>query len=114
MGYSCTAIADLVLEAIMKQVENVFHNGKKMQNTWIYKEKQFFTERGKENFDGAITGSLWYIYPKGHLWEDKCQRRGNFRIEANGIIHSFPYIPLEVKRKAVIKANEKYQNLFVK
>ena len=53
----------------------------------------YFWERGKENPDGAITGSVWRIELDG------CYPAGRFRINADGTIgRGFPFLKMKGAR----------------
>jgi len=94
MGYSCTAAAALKLEAIMKGLREagltVYHNGRPMTNTWKRGKDTLFYERGRENPDGAITGSIFSISGR---------RVGSFRIEPDGQVTRFPGIPKGIREQ---------------
>lgn len=83
MGYSCTVDASNMLGVIGKWYAT---NGN--PNILTIKEKQYFFERGKEQPDGAITGTLYLMLPN-----DMCRKAGNVRIEPDGTLTRFPAIP---------------------
>ena len=65
MGYGCTAKAGMVMDT--------FRGDGGSSNVWHYKGVEYFWEQGRENADGAITGSVWTTtgYCKGKL-PDQC------------------------------------------
>ena len=74
MGYSCAAKADYVL--------NTFRGDGESSNTWRGPDgREYFYEVGRENRDGAITGSVWCM--DGY-------RKGSFRIARDGRIERAP------------------------
>ena len=81
MGYSCTVAADKVLDNISKKCLAQTQS----QNCFEVNGTSYFWERGREQVDGAITGSIWKIIAKGQH-KGKCIRAGSFRIEADGIL----------------------------
>ena len=81
MGYSCSAMASLVLDGIM---ETVRRDGESA-NVWFHKGEKFMWERGRENADGAITGMVRRFTPMGRVL-----LIGSFRIEQDGVITRFP------------------------
>jgi hypothetical protein len=81
MGYSCAAMASLVLDGIMK---NVDRDGKS-QNVWSHNGEKYMWERGRENADGAITGTVYRFVNDGEILPV-----GGFRIEHDGNINRFP------------------------
>lgn len=96
MGYSCSATAHETLEKISEMIGSI--PGPK--NQWKNGDKSYFYEIGKENYDGAITGSIWRIeslYGK---------RVGSFRIENDGTVTRFPYLTSDIKDK-IIKNKKK-------
>lgn len=78
MGYSAAAAAISVL--------NTFTTEDATSNTWTYSGKSYFYEVGKENRDGAVTGSVWRVFSDG-----RAERAGSFRIEPNGAITRAPF-----------------------
>lgn len=88
MGWSCTYQAGMALELIK---DNLLSRS----NSWIGDNgNEYFFEIGRENNDGAITGSIFEIYDGKHI-----KRVGGFRIEPDGKIKRFPYLPNKVKEK---------------
>lgn len=88
MGYACAAAADDVLQVLSET--GIFTS----QNSWTDKRKEYFFEIGKENEDGAITGSVWLMTGS---------KVGGFRIEPNGYISKFPHIPKKYKEEAMLQ-----------
>jgi hypothetical protein len=87
MGYSCSARANYVLD----QVEFLEEFDSKSPN---YK---YFIEIGKENNDGAITGTVYmftggWFTDKDYLQTRPIKKYGSFRINPNGTIARFPGI----------------------
>ncbi|KKM03424.1 hypothetical protein LCGC14_1774580 [marine sediment metagenome] len=85
MGYSCTAVASNVLEFMLSDLAKNVGNG--TSNGWFNNGCEFFFEQGKENDDGAITGSIY------RLLNNQCFRAGSVRIAPDGIIERFGHIP---------------------
>ena len=97
MGYSCSTIANNVLNFIIASVNNTDSS-----NEWTFNGKRYFYEVGRENRDGAITGTVWRFQPDGvHV-----KRAGSFRIEPEGEISRFPHVPNEVRAKARKKLDD--------
>lgn len=81
MGWSCTALAGDVLDAVRAAcIEDTGSS-----NRWRGKSHCYFFEVGRENLDGAITGTVWREAP-GNL----CYRSGSFRIEPSGRVSRGP------------------------
>lgn len=87
MSYSSTAIANLSLEQIQRQLTDDFDPNRLPVNYWQHKGRQYFAENGQENEDGRITGTIWRDHStlKGH-----CERAGGYHIAADGRILLFP------------------------
>jgi len=82
MGYSCTAAADIVLRSI----EEMFPS---RSNFWKGDDgKEYFREGGREQVDGAITGTVIRMDGK---------KMGSLRIEPNGFVTRFPYLPKRIR-----------------
>ena len=80
MGYSCTADADLTMREIMEA------SGDNSSNSWTHENGfRYFSQIGRENADGAITGSVLKILKNGD-----CKRSGGFRIDSYGSVIRFP------------------------
>lgn len=75
MGYSCGRIASLRMDAI----SDACFKQTGMANTFEVNGNKYFYEIGKENRDGAITGTL-----NKFTENNRCKRAGTFRVEANG------------------------------
>ena len=89
MGYSCAAIARIVEEKLINQLKA--HSGSeiKSSNTWKHKEYYYFAETGREQSDGAITGSVHKMCDFNST-EGNCIKVGTYRIEPNGRVSRFP------------------------
>lgn len=86
MGYSCTVKAMRVLDAITRFC--VQSTGS--SNAWRSSDTNegFFNEVGREQRDGAITGTVFRSISETHA-----RRYGSFRITPDGKIARFPGIP---------------------
>src|SRR5262245_1471890 len=80
MGYSCTQDAQSSLAVISK-----FYATAGNSNILTIKGRLYFFERGREQADGAITGTLMLDLENGY-----CQKAGNVRIAPDGSIVRFP------------------------
>jgi hypothetical protein len=88
MGYSCTVDASNMLGVINKMCG--------LKDGWLHiNGKKFFFERGRENADGAVTGTLMM-----DLGNDYCRKAGNVRINADGTIARFPGLTAKDKDEA--------------
>jgi glucose/arabinose dehydrogenase len=54
-------------------------------NAWDYKGQTYFYQIGRENADGAITGTVFRNLPDG----EHCRRAGRVRIEPDGTISAW-------------------------
>jgi hypothetical protein len=82
MGYSCARKA----MEVVKVWQNWCYKNFDSQNAYIHNNTRYFFEIGKENGDGAITGSIWRFMPDGiHV-----KKSGSFRIESDGTITRAP------------------------
>jgi hypothetical protein len=106
MGYSCRRAAGLCVDAIERQIIPVTWPS----DTWKYQGNEYFWERGREQDDGAITGTVWLVYDKPGLYINEkptrlCHKVGSIRVEGDGKLTRWPCIPREV-RKNVLKMYE--------
>ncbi len=97
MGYSCDAAAAHTMDAIGTLLNLPSSNG--MPDGGFY-------ERGRENADGAITGTVWKPLndAAGHVI-----RRGGYRIEPDGKVTRFPGLPAPLLRQAEQIGKQTYQ-----
>ena len=108
MGWSCAASAGKVLRYISACIVERHGN----QNQWETPKGKFFFETGRENADGAITGTVWRVHPAGvpftsrgreYLYDnDRVTRAGGYRIEADGTITRFPHLPKDIRKAATV------------
>jgi hypothetical protein len=97
MGYSCSAAASMTQKAMLRELEldKLATSG----NGWKHNGQEYFLEQGRENPDGAITGTVYRVK------DGYCYRSGGVRIEKNGIITRWPCVPQEyIKRAEAIGA----------
>jgi len=92
MGWSCSYKAMQTLEKIFNELEK--RKLKILANGWKYKNNEYFLQLGKENKNGAITGVIYKIIDHKGL----CKKVGNFKIDSDGKIIRFPYLPKEIKK----------------
>lgn len=94
MGYSCTVAADDSLDAIEQYLRQFFPfltaKGDISGWAWKFGEDEYFFERGRENVDGAITGSVYRMFkwcnPATGIIEERCRKVGSVRIEPDGTV----------------------------
>ena len=103
MGYSCTKNADDILKNINDILQSKYHN--KLPKTKNGQVNDFsvpngFFEIGKENYDGAITGTVWkFQKDTSEISKNSyIKKAGSFRINPNGFIKRFPLLPKEIKK----------------
>lgn len=106
MGYSCTKIASLTHQALLKILQETEQNPNNptSSNMWMKKGVEYFDERGRENDDGAITGSVYQSNGS------TCRFKGSYKINADGTIARFPTSSakqrLQAEQEAVKRFNE--------
>jgi len=89
MSYSCTTKAMESFDQLIIQLKSA---GQKIEtnNGWEKKGIFYFHEIGREQKDGAITGTI-YKHIIGSLSVNNfCRKTGTFRIEPDGKITRFP------------------------
>ena len=94
MGYSCTAAAHKTLERLL-EVATRLGPVDNSSNTWEFKGHRYFYEQGRENADGAITGTIFVMLDEG-----RCKPAGSLRINPDGKIVRAPHFPAEAKKPA--------------
>ena len=83
MGYSSTIKASFVMDSLMILLQSSSPRINSY-NAWEKKGIKFFHEIGREQKDGAITGTV-----HRYISDDLCKVAGSFRIESNGKISRF-------------------------
>ena len=102
MGYSCSKNANDSLDKINNILQDEYTT--KLPTTKDGEVIDFtvpngFFEIGKENYDGAITGTVWkFIGSYGSNGNFNCNKVGSFRIEPSGFITRFPLLPRDIKK----------------
>jgi len=71
-------------------------------NVWENEKGKFFAETGKENADGAVTGTVWRFVD-----ENRAVKAGSFRIEPNGVVTRFPGVTKAHREAASLIAEAK-------
>ena len=84
MGYSCAAKASMVHSALLVELQKA-DPSERSSNVWTFKGEKYMEERGRENGDGAITGTVSRFLPN-----DRVRRAGGYRIDPDGKIVRFP------------------------
>jgi hypothetical protein len=107
MGYSCTQKAALVLDALMVQLQARSDRDDLGSNVWTYQDREWFYEIGREQADGAITGSVYFIYDDGQT----VSRRRHFRINADGRIIEWPGTDYRIRWTAYQAGMAEYQRI---
>jgi hypothetical protein len=127
VGYSCTAKASLVLAAIQSVMDKAMPDDKSSN-----KLPNGFWERGREQPDGAITGTVFKtvrILSDAERAEaaakmgggaqpdwigNPCVRAGSFKISADGKIVRFPQLTKAQRKMAEMAGNvaftERYES----
>ena len=106
MGYSCTAKASYVLQAILSLLQERGTDKGKTSNGWSNKGTSYFFEQGRENKDGAITGTV--IEYSAH----SSRSVGGARIEPNGTISRFPTTTAKMRGAAEEKGKNEYRRVY--
>ncbi len=110
MGYSCTAAAAYTEEAMIEVLhETSTSENQKSSNVWDYNGKRFFVERGREQRDGAVTGTVWRFLPGN----THCRKAGSVRIEPDGKITRWSGSNAQQRKRAEEQGNATYQQRHV-
>ena len=102
MSYSCSKKAGDTLENINNVLQSEYSNQLPTTKTGDiidFTVPNGFFEVGKENYDGAITGTVWKFQGTfDDTGKFNCKKSGSFRIEPTGFITRFPLLPKEIKK----------------
>ena len=105
MSYSCTVKSSLVLEHLEAQMQAA-GNETNSSNGWTCKGKEYFFERGQEQDDGAITGTVYLTI------NNLCYKKGPVRIEPNGFISRFPTSNKTQRNSAMTTGLVKFHEIY--
>ena len=94
MGYSCASAAGDVYDAIGRGCAEQTRSG----NSYEFRGNRYFLERGREQRDGSITGTVYKCLPN-----DMAIKAGTFKIGADGTILRAHSILKEFARKHMRK-----------
>ena len=101
MGYSCTAAASFTMDAIGKLIGGIASNA--MPDGGFY-------ERGREQPDGAMTGTVWASIAGD---PNHCRKRGGFRINPDGKVARFPGLNRGLLTKAERMGAKEYKRIYM-
>lgn len=103
MGYSCNAASGYALDYIRDEVSLKLPAGSSngMPDGGFY-------EVGRENADGAITGTVWKPWAED---PSRVVKRGGFRIEPDGTVSRFPGLKKEVRLAATAFADKRMKEV---
>ena len=104
MGYSCNAASAFALDWIRNNVSLALPAG-----TSNGMPDGGFWEVGRENADGAITGTVWKPWAPD---PSRVVRRGGFRIEPDGRVSRFPGLSAAKRRAASEHAKRTYRERY--
>ena len=90
MGYSYSTKAGLVQDAIMVQLKAASNREIDQSNAWENKGSDHFFENGREQHDGAITGTVWRINKSVACDKQTCHKVGSAKIDRLGKVVRWP------------------------
>lgn len=102
MGYSCNVKAEITLRAIQQLDEF----------TCGHADYKYFADIGKENRDGAITGTVYEITGPLEGMNRACRKAGSFRINPDGSITRFPGVSKRMFGALHIHCIETYDRMY--
>ena len=83
MGYSCATKAMESFDQLIIQLKSAGKRTGK-ENGWEKNGSEYFHEIGREQRDGAVTGTVYKHTDNGY-----CRKAGTFRVEPDGKITRF-------------------------
>lgn len=87
MGYSCRQDADTTY----REWSDYCITATGVSNSYIYKGQRYSMQIGREQSDGAITGSVYLLLDNPDMeGQYLAYKKGSFRIEPSGIATRFP------------------------
>jgi hypothetical protein len=116
MGYSCTAIAGMAARRLEKMLNEAGPPPNGSSNTWRAADGMlYFFERGREQADGAVTGSVYRMV--GPMAGDdpgtfRARKIGSVRVAPNGQIVRWPTASAEYRRAAQLWAEAEFCRVY--
>ncbi len=108
MGYSCTAKASFVRQAIEDIIKFLPDTPKNAPSNFIrVGGVAGFWEIGGERPDGSITGTVFKNVDENH-----CRKVGAFKISAAGLVERFPGLNPAGRHAAEIRGANRYVETF--
>jgi hypothetical protein len=99
----------MVLNAVVAELQKADPT-ERASNVWTANGQKYMEERGRENEDGAVTGTVFLIYEKDG--QSYLRRAGGYRIDPEGKVVRFP-TTTKAQREAAEKAGAaEYQQTF--
>lgn len=87
MGYSCRQDADTTY----REWSDYCYNTTGVSNTYVYKDKRYTFMHGREQNDGAITGTVMLLIDNPDIaGQYLAYNKGSFRINPDGVVTRFP------------------------
>jgi len=108
MGYSCNTVSMMVYDEMIVQLQGASSKEHTSQNTWDHNGLDHFAEIGREQRDGAVTGSVWAMLPDGA----RCRKVGSFRINPGGKVARWPSSTKAQRWTAQQAGQGKYQETY--
>jgi len=116
MGYSSTAAAALASDAMLALLTErgpVYGseggNGLPSSNSWESDGRTYFAEQGRENEDGAVTGSVYRMLSDG-----RARRVGSYRVEPDGRVSRWASVSASDREAATAKGAEEFARLYTR
>ena len=85
MGYSCSAKAHKTLKQTLNKANQLPLDNYNPPNTWENNGSKYFFERGREQQDGSITGTIYQFINNTNM----CRKYGSVKILPNGIVKTW-------------------------
>lgn len=107
MGYSCAAVASFAQDAMMRLLQEA-HGDMGSGNAWGPSRDHYsFFERGREQADGSVTGTVWRVGPDG-----LGRRAGSVKIDHHGNVVRWPGSTATMRAEARRLADLRYMTTF--
>lgn len=114
MGYAYAVLAGFASDYMLKALQERDGDCGGSSNSWGNKDGTFwFMEYGREQGDGAITGTVMQT-PHPELGGNYCKRIGGVRIEPDGTVTRWPTSSKDMRIVAKVTAKKNYDDIFGK
>jgi len=113
MGYSCSTLASNSQNAMLVELQREVKTPLDSSNSWMFKGNEYFVERGREQRDGSITGTVMRMGNNiNGIKTGYSRKAGSIKILYNGEIKSWPFSTKSMREKAMKVGRARFTEIY--